>query len=77
VADRKKVNGIPVPEGLTDAEYKKAFRAPNTLKAIMDMGKKPDPGWLRMIREARVYAVLGVMIFGLSILPSCLTLSHL
>ena len=67
MASRKRVNGVPVVEGLTDAEYMRARRAPNTVKAIMDMGKKPDPGWLKMVREARVYVVLGVMMFGLHV----------
>ena len=62
---RKTVNGIPVPEGLTDAEYMRARRSDNTLKELMAMGKKPDKKWLRMIQDSinyvKVYLLLGFM----------------
>lgn len=48
---RYTVNGIPVPEGLTEAEYQRVRRSPHPIKTLHAMGKKPDERWLKMVKE--------------------------
>lgn len=75
MSGRRRVNGIPVKEGLTEAEYKKAWRAPDTMKAIMDMGKMPDEKWLKMIKGAKVWVTVGYVAFGVFAVSKALVLS--
>ena len=45
----KSINGIPIPGGLTEAEYQRIRRSPSPAKTIKDMGKKPDEKWLKEV----------------------------